>query len=127
MLLPRNRVRLSVTIPGKPRPCPRPRVTRYGNTYMAEDYVQWKNEAITLIRQANIAQNGNRPIVGAVECTLRFWGYRASSDADNLAKSVLDAAQVAGVFPNDRFVVHLDVWKMPNEGMAKTELEIRTL
>ena len=76
----------------------RPRVTRYG-TFIPPKYRQWKLGAIAEFQR----QWGNRPTITepiAIAIHLRGKHYKGS-DLDNLAGSIMDALQQAGVIKND--------------------------
>lgn len=92
------------TIPGKPVPAARPRVTRNG-TYNERRYKDWLDAAKTYARQAWV---GRAPMSGKVEVTASFTGAHGSADIDNLVKGVLDALQGIIIF-NDKQVTHLDI------------------
>ena len=64
---------ITVTIPGKPFPCPRPRWGQ-GRTFMPAAYEDWLNGARMLIRNAAVEQNGGRLIHGPLSVRLEFIG-----------------------------------------------------
>lgn len=89
----------------------------------------WRDSIAYAARQA-IAAGGPTFPQGPVRITLAFALKRPKSapksrqypdgrpDADKLARAVLDALDVAGVYGDDGQVVQLDVWKryaLPNE------------
>ena len=90
-------VNITVTIPGKPFPCPRPRWGQ-GRTYIPAAYEDWLNGARMLIRNAAVTQNGGRLIHGPLRVQLTFIGAHGSSDIDNLAKSDLDGVVSVALF-----------------------------
>lgn len=101
---------ISCEIPGKPIPCPRPRVT-HGNTYYPKGYLQWKSDATRLLRDACVRQNKGRLIEGPVKVETWFYGAHGSADGDNLQKSCLDAAQ-GSVIVNDKQVMQGHWYKL---------------
>lgn len=111
---------IKATIPGKPVPCPRPRVSRHG-TFYPLTYTDWLEEARWILRDACVKQNGGRRLEGPLRARLVFAGAHGSADIDNLVKSVLDAAQGA-MFDNDRQVTELAACKVAGE--PRTEIEI---
>ena len=100
---------MNVTIPGKPIPCPRPRVHR-GGAHYPESYVQWSEAAKVLMRDAQVKEHGGRLFEGDVYIECVFFGAHRSADLDNLVKSLMDAAQ-GQVFVNDRQVVDIHAQK----------------
>ena len=90
---------VTAEIPGRPTPCPRPRVGKHG-TYYPKSYQEWLRGAQTALRQAAITQNGGRLMEGDVSVVVTFSGARANADIDNLCKSVLDAAQGQDLTPS---------------------------
>lgn len=101
----RMAVRVVTDLPGKPVPCPRPRVGKHG-AYFSDGYKAWRETAQVLLRDACVKQNGGRLIEGPVKVVVAFYGAHKSADLDNLIKSVLDASQ-GTIFVNDRQVVEL--------------------
>ena len=76
----------------------RPRVTRRG-TFIPQKYRHWKDGAIAELQR----QWGNRPTIAepiAIAIHLRGKHYKGS-DLDNMAGSIMDALQQAGVIKND--------------------------
>lgn len=118
---------MNVTIPGKPVPCPRPRVGKHG-TYYPDNYKAWHETASVLMRDAAVRQNGGRLYEGPVRVTCRFYGAHKGADLDNLVKSVFDAAN-GMVFRDDRQVVELGAVKcgVPDGETAHTEVTIEEL
>ena len=116
-------VNITVTIPGKPFPCPRPRWGQ-GRTFMPAAYEDWLNGARMLIRNAAVTQNGGRLIHGPLRVQLTFIGAHGSSDIDNLVKSVLDASN-GQVFKDDKQVTHIEATKVDAEtkSLRLTEIE----
>lgn len=83
------------TIPGRPVPAARPRVTRNG-TYYPRRYQTWLDSAKVYARQAWL---GKAPLEGDVEVHAAFYGARDTADIDNLTKGALDA--ISGSIIND--------------------------
>ena len=89
-----------IEYPVKPKPAPRPRVTKFG-AYNDKDYTSWKN-GLKLLAKSKIKQ----PLEGAIEINIEFlysipksWSKKDKENAnyhtfkpdiDNLIKSVLD-------------------------------------
>lgn len=95
-------MKLKLTIDGQPVPTARPRVTRRGGAFLPAR----SRQAQTRVQEAAEAAGvtfGDVPV--AVRCI--FYGPRANSDLDNLAKTVLDGLQKAGTFDDDRQVYFL--------------------
>ena len=115
-------MRIVMEIPGRPIPCPRPRVSKHG-TYYPKAYQEWLSAAKVLLRQACVKQNGGRLMEGDVTVVVAFTGARANADIDNLCKSVLDAAQ-GMVFEDDRQVVRLEAQKRKRTTVAWTAVRI---
>lgn len=98
------------TIPIKPVPCPRPRMTRWGETYYPKTYVSWRKEAQLYIPNLPAPLTG--PVLVCVDSVLPPFKRATSEcpmgDVDNYAKSILDAISVrGGVLENDRQVLVL--------------------
>ena len=94
----------TIHIPGRPVPCPRPRVTKRGVFY-PNHYEAWKAEAGL---RANVAVG--QPLRGPVAVSVLVNTDARYGDADNYAKSALDAVQhVAFVGGDDRVVSDLYV------------------
>ena len=109
--------KLTVTIPGKPVPCPRPRVSKNG-TYYPASYMAWQEMAHVLLRDECVKRRGGKMFERRVGVEVRFFGAHGSADLDNLVKSVLDAAQGA-VFVNDRQVYRLEAAKFGHVKLGK--------
>jgi Holliday junction resolvase RusA-like endonuclease len=109
-LTPAEKALIYVSIPGRPVPCPRPRVGVKG-TYYPEGYTVWRDAAQRLLRDACVRQNGGRLLTGPLSLEVTFQGAHGSADLDNLVKSVLDAAQ-GMIFDNDRQVVQIQALKL---------------
>lgn len=88
---------LDVTIPGRPVPAARARVTKNGTFYPA------RVKAYRAVLQAEFrAKWGPKPAVDKpVRVSIGVSGCRASADTDNFAKAVLDSLQDAGVLTDD--------------------------
>ena len=97
-------MRVCCTIPGKPMPCPRPRVDR-GGVHYSDAYTNWMIAAKVLLRDACVKQNGGRLYTTPVVVNVIFANARKNADIDNLSKSVLDALQ--GTVIEDDKQVHL--------------------
>ena len=83
---------LSFTIPVKPVPCPRPRMTRYGRVFYPPNYEEWKQQA------APHLPIPPTPFQGALAVSIlsvmppfkTVTRDYPRGDVDNYAKSVLD-------------------------------------
>lgn len=112
----------------EPMPCPRPRVRaigKFAHAYYPAAYKNWKEEAAKQIRAA-VEKLSLTQFTGplAVNIHVRATKPRTSKlqfpkpDADNYAKSVLDAATSAELWADDSQVVNLEVfkrWRAGNE------------
>lgn len=87
---------LELTIPGQPVPTARPRVTRSGGAFIPARS-RHAQARIKEMAEATGIRFGKDPV--AIRCT--FYGARANSDLDNLAKTVLDGLQKAGTIDDD--------------------------
>lgn len=98
-------MKLSFSLPGKPRPKARARVTRNG-VYTPKLTRDYENAVKFFASVALGAADGWRTD-GLFKVTVHFTFVRdTGADLDNLLKSVTDALQAANVFDNDRQVVH---------------------
>ncbi|MGY6517445.1 MAG: RusA family crossover junction endodeoxyribonuclease [Lysobacteraceae bacterium] len=107
-------------LPGKPVPCPRPRVSKWGSYYPAS-YKTWRS------RVERDLQSQFLPVVEypcRVFLEVRVAKARTSKltrpvgDVDNYAKAALDSLQRVGVLTDDVNVVSLSVekrWAEPGE------------
>lgn len=121
------------TIIGTPKPKARPRTVRNKNTgfvhtYTPETTVNWEQTIVWQVKQALAWVSVNHPgeleglpVAGRILADVRFNVVRPKSaprsvtypmkaqpgDIDNLAKSVLDALQLAGVIADDKTVTDL--------------------
>ena len=97
---------------------PRPRVTRFG-TFMPADYKKHcakLGASLAYARGIYETSYGPWKVDSAMWVDLAFWSPKMTGDLDNLAKTVLDSAQLAKGEPsgaelwvNDRQVVRLCV------------------
>ena len=100
-------VLFTCTVPGKPVPASRPRVTRFG-TYYGKTYKAYRKVLAVMIVSA-------RGKAWGIDCPVRVeigvCGARADSDLDNHAKAFLDAAVNVGLLARDdlRVVQQLSV------------------
>ncbi len=108
---------MNLTIPGKPEPASRPRVTT-GHAYYPPKYQSWLEAATWEVRR----QRGGT-ITGPVKLVVRFFIDRVEvdvfpgrhrpsmlwGDIDNLVKGVIDACQAGGLLADDRQVTELEV------------------
>ena len=115
--------RIVCEIPGRPVPCPRPRVSRKG-TYYPKRYTDWLSGAKALLRDACVRQNKGKLIEGHLSMTMYFTGAAANVDTDNLIKACLDAGQ-GQVYENDRQVKHVEAWN--KDGDPLTQIVVRVM
>ncbi len=116
---------LRFTIPGKPVPCPRPRVTKNG-THYPEEYTNWLEGARWTLRAAW----AHTP--GTIEYPVALWvwvyGVHMGSDGDNYLKAAGDALQWGwdSVLKNDN-LNHVAEWHGFGfkEGKPRMDIEIR--
>lgn len=118
----------TLTIPGKPVPCPRPRVvTANGRsrTFLPDAYVDWRTgvswaftKAIRRLRAEGYEIEA--PWTTPVALAVRFINPRKSADIDNLVKGIMDAASRV-VYHDDRQIVRL-VAEIVDEGIDKATL-----
>lgn len=126
-------------IPGPPIGKGRPRSTKTGVIYTPKRTADWEKSAAYLMG----GWWHEAPYDGV--CGLRIWAYGVrpkrlfrkkdpsgavwkgtKPDCDNVAKSVMDAIQMAGVIRADSQVVRLEVFDLFSEkdGAARIELEL---
>ena len=133
---------IKFTVPGRPVPMARPRVTAHG-TYTPKRCRDYK-AAVALAAKA--AMQGKEPMEGALSCDIQLWyavpkSYtqgkklaaqhniirpigRNSGDADNHAKAIMDAC-TGIVWRDDSQVVKLSVMKLyGNERAGITVREV---
>lgn len=96
-----------LSIPGKPVPCPRPRVTRKG-TFYTPNYIAHTDRIRLLTRSWLNKNNGGRMYKGDLNLHILFNRPHKLADIDNLTKTVLDGLQGAA-FENDRQIKRLEV------------------
>lgn len=112
-------MKLKLSIPGRPVPTARPRVTRNGGAFIPAR----SREAQTRVKDAAAAAGvrfGNAAV--AVRCI--FYGPNPNSDLDNLAKTVLDGLQKAETFDDDRQVYFLMLSRVNGVPKAEQRTEI---
>lgn len=119
----------------EPMPCPRPRVCVIkgsGRAYMPTTYTNWKNAVARLIADA-MAKQDIQTLEGPLAVTLHIRATKPRTsklqfpkpDADNYAKSILDAATTAGLWGDDSQVVNLEVFKRWHSGGAEPRVLIK--
>lgn len=110
----------------EPMPCPRPRmcvIKGSARAYMPAPYTNWKEAVARLIADA-MAKQGIHCLEGPLGVTLNIRATKPRTsklrfpkpDADNYAKSILDAATVAGLWGDDSQVVNLTAYKRWHTG-----------
>lgn len=126
-------------IPGPPIGKGRPRHTKEGRVYTPKRTVDWEKSAAYLMG----GWWHEAPYEGKVGVRVYSYAVRpgrllrkkdapgpvwkgTTPDVDNVAKSVLDAIQMAGVIRQDNQVVYLEVRDMfaEKDGVARVELEL---
>lgn len=128
---------VSFKVQGTPKPKARPRFRRTPNfvqTYTPESTVNWEQTIVSQVKEqlAKITAmlpaeyiDGAFPFTGRIGADIRVNSVRPKSaaksvmfplkaqpgDIDNLAKSVLDGLQLAGVIQDDKTVTDLAAYK----------------
>lgn len=115
-----------ITIPGRPVPASRPKVTKNG-TYYPQRYRDWLDTAKVYARQAWL---GKEPLTGPVMVGVVFAGARSNADTDNLLKGVLDAL-TGTIIRDDRQVTRTTTervaWRYTAFGEPGTHVVLRSL
>lgn len=118
---------MDLILPIAPMPCPRPRVALRGRVpvaYYPKEYTAWKGQAAEALRALlpgdfeAITAPADVSIICAVERPKTTKLPAPRPDADNYAKSVMDAMTQAGIWKDDTLVVRLSVtkrWTQPGE------------
>lgn len=140
----------SFQVKGTPRPKARPRFRRTANfvqTYTPETTVNWEQTIVAQVKQQMAALSamlpstyldGSFPFKGRIGADIRVNSVKPKSapksvvfplkaqpgDVDNLAKSVLDALQLAGVIQDDKTVTDLTVYKRFADGEHPEGVEV---
>ena len=91
---------ITFTIPGRPVPASRPRVTN-GRAYYSPTYSIWRSEAH---RWARAAMIGRDPFDGPCILEAWFYGLAANADIDNALKAVLDCTNGTIVIDDRQYV-----------------------
>lgn len=108
-----------------PKPCPRPRIPRFGKPYYPPAYTQWKKHLeLELLNFLTKPLEGHLSvrIFFMVECPKSFSktkrreaiegsGVYPPYDLDNYSKGILDAMTATGIWKDDSQVVDLKVSK----------------
>lgn len=111
---------MDLILPIAPMPCPRPRVALRGRVpvaYYPKEYTAWKDQAADTLRDLlpadyeAIVAPAEVSIICAVERPKTTKLPAPRPDADNYAKSVMDAMTQAGVWKDDTLVVRLSITK----------------
>jgi Holliday junction resolvase RusA-like endonuclease len=118
----------------EPMPCPRPRVASkpFARAYMPSQYTNWKDAVARLIEAAREKQQ-IATLEGPLAVTLNIRATKPRTsklaypkpDADNYAKSILDACTDAGLWGDDTQVVNLEVfkrWRVGNESRVRIKI-----
>ena len=108
-------------VAGQPIPKARPRISN-GHAYTPQRTKDWEE---TVAWTAKAVMGAQKPLEGPLKVTLFFHGARKNSDADNLAKSVLDGLQGI-IFKNDSQVTRLDIARAPGEPKG-VEIEVESV
>jgi Holliday junction resolvase RusA-like endonuclease len=127
----------SFRVVGTPKPKARPRTVRNRHTGFVQTYtpattVNWEQTIVAQVRQAlaeviavDASETDVLPASGRIVADVQFYVKKPKSapksveypmkaqpgDVDNLAKSVLDALQLAGVIDDDKTVTDLSASK----------------
>ena len=105
-------------IPLRPVPAPRPRGKQGQRAYYPRGYSDWLQAAALLIRSHGERHDG--PVAVTIHLEEDGFGLKVvdvertrpvgmPGDADNFAKAIVDAAQIAGLIRNDSQVQSLSV------------------
>jgi Holliday junction resolvase RusA-like endonuclease len=119
-------------------PSPRPRVTTRG-TFMPSDYRAHCNKLGCSLAYARalVEQHGGQAwdASAKMHLDLAFWSKKMPGDLDNLAKTIMDSAQLhkneepgAELWANDRQIVSLSVQWIPTddeEFCSQTVIQVR--
>lgn len=124
---------INIWYPVKPKPAPRPRVTKFG-TYNNLDYTQWKN-GLNLLAKTKIKKPLETDIFLKIDFFFEIpksWSkakkesakwHNLKPDIDNLVKSVMDSFNGV-VYKDDGQVVFIQVRKQyANFTGVKIEIE----
>jgi len=109
----------SIQIEGKPYPCPRPRTTKKGHTYMPKDYNEQKKKNIEMMEKRLEIGTWKKEEDRPCKLTVMFIHKRPQRmystggrspkvtrpDIDNLLKTVMDTIQSAGLIKDDSQIV----------------------
>jgi Holliday junction resolvase RusA-like endonuclease len=130
-----NTVVFRFRVTGTPKPKARPRTVRnaktgFVHTYTPETTVNWEQTVVWQVKQAlaQVQMDSDiscLPFAGRIVADVRINVERPKSlpksvefpmksrpgDVDNLAKSVLDALQLAGIIEDDKTVTDLSAYK----------------
>ncbi len=93
--------------------------TNQGRWYKDSKLVNWETECLYLLKgKVHLLE-------GAVSVKIVFVDKdKRRRDIDGRIKPVLDLLTKAGVYPDDQFVTHLEVWKEYKKDDSKVILEI---
>ena len=121
-----NILMIQFTIPGKPIPKARARVTRRGWAYTPKRTMQGEN-LVKMIGLARRAASKLSISEGSFRLQVICYGANPLADWDNLGKLISDALN--GVFwKDDRQVIDARVMKLPcAKGQERTEVQIESL
>ena len=103
-----TRTFLDFTVPGRPVPCPRPRIKWGHKAYYPQRYEDWRVKIQLAALEACQKQLGTaRPCwTGPIELGLIFVGAAGNADLSNLVKSIEDASEGI-LMVNDRQITKL--------------------
>lgn len=126
---------INIVYPVKPKPAPRPRVTRFG-TYNNKDYTDWKS-GLKLLAKTKI----KRPIETPIFLKIYFFyeipknwtkvkkenakWHTSKPDIDNLVKSVMDSFNGV-IYKDDGQVVKIEAQKKYSV-KSYVEIEIKEI
>lgn len=111
----------TIQIDGKPYPCPRPRTTKTGHTYMPKQYTEQRQKNIEKMEKKLEVGTWKRGEERPCKLTVMFIHKRplrmyntggrspkvTRPDIDNLLKTVMDLIQYAGLIKDDSQIVSI--------------------
>lgn len=110
---------ITIVIPGRPVPCPRPRVVR-NRAYYPKAYDAWRKAASWQAKSQLL--NGGYPIKGRVSIEIMVSGVRKNADLDNVQKAGWD--MLTGiVYEDDRQIDDARIFRV-TDGEPRMEIRV---